>query len=95
MGPPSDTINATTDGSKPESSPSNGDRFITVNVSWIVIHLGVWNDGGCPLTFFELEYKRSNEDFWTLVSNHIEVSSFYSYISFIFILSLNLHYFFK
>lgn len=73
MGQPSETINATTDGSKPENSPTNGDRFITVNVSWIVIHLSAWNDGGCPITYFELEYKRNKEDFWTLVSNNIEV----------------------
>ncbi|XP_043281864.1 Down syndrome cell adhesion molecule-like protein Dscam2 isoform X2 [Venturia canescens] len=78
MGQPSETINATTDGSKPENSPTNGDRFITVNVSWIVIHLNAWNDGGCPITYFELEYKRNREDFWTLVSNNIEPQRSYT-----------------
>lgn len=33
----------------------------------------MWNDGGCPITHFELEYRKNGEDIWTLVSNNIEV----------------------
>lgn len=66
-------MKATTNGSKPENSPSNGDKFVTVNVSWITLHLSMWNDGGCPITHFELEYRKNGEDIWTLVSNNIEV----------------------
>lgn len=73
MGSPSEIVKATTEGSKPDDSPANGDKFITVNVSWITLHLHAWNDGGCPITYFELEYKRSGEELWTLVSNNIEV----------------------
>lgn len=76
MGSPSEFVKATTKGSKPANSPGNSDKFITVNVSWIVLHLSIWNDGGCPITWFELEYKKNNEELWTLVSNNIEV--FYS-----------------
>ncbi|XP_012280177.1 Down syndrome cell adhesion molecule-like protein Dscam2 [Orussus abietinus] len=78
MGSPSDIVKARTEGSKPESSPANGDRFITVNVSWITLHLSTWNDGGCPITYFELEYKKTDEDLWTLVSNNIEIQKTYT-----------------
>ncbi|XP_058789231.1 cell adhesion molecule Dscam2-like isoform X3 [Phymastichus coffea] len=78
MGSPSEIVKATTEGSKPDDSPANGDKFITVNVSWITLHLHAWNDGGCPITYFELEYKRSGEDLWTLVSNNIEVQKSYT-----------------
>ncbi|XP_017765729.1 PREDICTED: Down syndrome cell adhesion molecule-like protein Dscam2 [Eufriesea mexicana] len=78
MGSPSEIVKATTNGSKPENSPSNGDKFITVNVSWITLHLSMWNDGGCPITYFELEYRKSGDDIWTLVSNNIEVQKTYT-----------------
>ncbi|XP_078048429.1 cell adhesion molecule Dscam2 [Augochlora pura] len=78
MGSPSEIERATTKGSKPDESPSNGDKFLTVNVSWITLHLAMWNDGGCPITYFELEYRRSGEDIWTLVSNNIEVQKTYT-----------------
>ncbi|XP_043471452.1 Down syndrome cell adhesion molecule-like protein Dscam2 isoform X5 [Leptopilina heterotoma] len=78
MGSPSEIVKSTTEGSKPADSPASGDRFITVNVSWIILHLHMWNDGGCPITFFELEYKRSGEELWTLVSNNIEVQKSYT-----------------
>ncbi|XP_061927159.1 cell adhesion molecule Dscam2 isoform X5 [Apis cerana] len=78
MGSPSEIVKATTNGSKPENSPSNGDKFVTVNVSWITLHLSMWNDGGCPITHFELEYRKNGEDIWTLVSNNIEVQKTYT-----------------
>ncbi|KAK0170460.1 hypothetical protein PV328_011021 [Microctonus aethiopoides] len=78
MGSPSEFVKATTKGSKPANSPGNSDKFITVNVSWIVLHLSIWNDGGCPITWFELEYKKNNEELWTLVSNNIEVQKSYT-----------------
>ncbi|KAG7198654.1 hypothetical protein KM043_006011 [Ampulex compressa] len=78
MGSPSEIVKATTKGSKPDDSPSNGDKFITVNVSWITLHLSMWNDGGCPITYFELEYRRPGENTWTLVSNKIEVHKTYT-----------------
>ncbi|KAK9303509.1 hypothetical protein QLX08_004819 [Tetragonisca angustula] len=78
MGSPSEIVKATTNGSKPENSPSNGDKFVTVNVSWITLHLSMWNDGGCPITYFELEYRKNGDDIWTLVSNNIEVQKTYT-----------------
>ncbi|XP_076282094.1 cell adhesion molecule Dscam2 isoform X2 [Lasioglossum baleicum] len=78
MGSPSEIVKATTKGSKPDDSPSNSEKFVTVNVSWITLHLGMWNDGGCPITYFELEYRRIGEDIWTLVSNNIEVQKTYT-----------------
>ncbi|KAG5318479.1 DSCL protein, partial [Acromyrmex heyeri] len=78
MGRPSEIVKATTKGSKPDDSPGTGDKFVTVNVSWITLHLSTWNDGGCPITFFELEYRRSGEGIWTLVSNNIEVQKTYT-----------------
>ncbi|XP_039305921.1 Down syndrome cell adhesion molecule-like protein Dscam2 isoform X4 [Solenopsis invicta] len=78
MGRPSEIVKATTKGSKPDESPGTGDKFVTVNVSWITLHLSTWNDGGCPITFFELEYRKSGEGIWTLVSNNIEVQKTYT-----------------
>ncbi|KAG5313831.1 DSCL protein, partial [Acromyrmex insinuator] len=78
MGRPSEIVKATTKGSKPDDSPGTGDKFVTVNVSWITLHLSTWNDGGCPITFFELEYRKSGEGIWTLVSNNIEVQKTYT-----------------
>ncbi|XP_044591619.1 Down syndrome cell adhesion molecule-like protein Dscam2 isoform X3 [Cotesia glomerata] len=78
MGSPSEFVKATTKGSKPANSPGSIDKFITVNVSWIVLHLSMWNDGGCPITWFELEYRKYNEELWTLVSNNIEVQKSYT-----------------
>ncbi|KAG8038992.1 hypothetical protein G9C98_003299 [Cotesia typhae] len=78
MGSPSEFVKATTKGSKPANSPGSIDKFITVNVSWIVLHLSMWNDGGCPITWFELEYRKDNEELWTLVSNNIEVQKSYT-----------------
>lgn len=80
MGRPSEIVKATTKGSKPDESPGTGDKFVTVNVSWITLHLSTWNDGGCPITFFELEYRKSGEGIWTLVSNNIEVDILFHYI---------------
>lgn len=73
IGAPSEIVKAKTEGSKPNDSPGNEDKFIMVNVSWIIIHLGLWNDGGCPITHFEIEYKRNGDEIWTLVSNNVEV----------------------
>lgn len=73
MGSPSEFVKATTKGSKPANSPGSAEKFITLNVSWIILHLNIWNDGGCPITWFELEYRRHSEEYWTLVSNNIEV----------------------
>lgn len=75
MGSPSEVVKAVTEGSKPADSPGSADKFITCNVSWIILHLQGWQDGGCPITFFELEYKKNGEELWTLVSNNIEVNN--------------------
>lgn len=81
MGSPSEIVKATTEGSKPDDSPANGgEKFITVNVSWITMHLQTWNDGGCPITYFELQYKRSGEELWTFVANNIEVRNTRAFI---------------
>nr|XP_050864341.1 cell adhesion molecule Dscam2-like isoform X5 [Vespula vulgaris] len=78
MGSPSEIVKARTEGSKPEDSPGSSDKFITVNVSWITLHLSTWNDGGCPITYFELEFRKNGEDIWTLVSSNIEVQKTYT-----------------
>ncbi|KAI4491241.1 hypothetical protein M0802_010337 [Mischocyttarus mexicanus] len=78
MGSPSEIVKARTEGSKPEDSPGGADKFITVNVSWITLHLNAWNDGGCPITYFELEFRKNGEDTWTLVSSNIEVQKTYT-----------------
>ncbi|GLG93649.1 Down syndrome cell adhesion molecule-like protein Dscam2 [Gryllus bimaculatus] len=58
MGHPSEYIIATTDGGKPGTVPA--DKFLYVNSTSVTMYLENWVDGGCPISYFEVEYKPSN-----------------------------------
>ncbi|XP_071439149.1 cell adhesion molecule Dscam2-like [Hetaerina americana] len=73
MGNPSETIIASTDGGKPGLIPPM--EFISVNSTSVTLRLDKWNDGGCPILYFELNYRRKDEALWTQVSNSIEFQS--------------------
>ena len=46
--------------------------MLTSNVTFLTIHLRDWPDGGCPITYFVLKYKRIEEKEWRLISNKIQ-----------------------
>ena len=54
-GDPSETLNTRTKGMKPVVPEVK--RFVEVFSSSITLHLNAWDDGGCPMNYFVVEYK--------------------------------------
>ncbi|XP_057323530.1 cell adhesion molecule Dscam2-like isoform X3 [Microplitis mediator] len=63
---------ARTKGSKP--IPPHKKHLIRTNMTSVVLELTSWQDGGCPLLYFVVEYKRLPGD-WLLVSNNVSPQS--------------------
>jgi Down syndrome cell adhesion molecule len=69
-GSASDSVTVKTVGEKPISPPQ--ESFLKVNITSVILELTQWQDGGCPILYFTVEYKRygySNE--WIIVSSNI------------------------
>lgn len=62
-GSASDIQTAKTNGSKPVPPPKH--HFIRPNQTFVILELAAWLDGGCPLTYFVVEYRRLPGD-WLL-----------------------------
>lgn len=62
-GSASKTETAKTKGSKPVAPAKQ--HLIRANLTSIVLELASWQDGGCPLLYFVVEYKRLPGD-WLL-----------------------------
>ncbi len=45
--------------------------FFTTNISFVILHLDKWLDGGCPISHFIIRYKPRLQTDWVLLSNHI------------------------
>ncbi|KAJ8967482.1 hypothetical protein NQ314_002796 [Rhamnusium bicolor] len=69
-GDPSDNLNPKTRGEKP-IIPS-ADKFIEVSSNSIILHLGAWSDGGCPMLYFVIEQKKKTSTEWIQVSNNVK-----------------------
>ncbi|KAJ8982888.1 hypothetical protein NQ317_004318 [Molorchus minor] len=69
-GDPSDNLNPKTRGEKP-TGPS-ADKFIEVSSNSIILHLGAWSDGGCPMLYFVIEQKKKSSNEWIQVSNNVK-----------------------
>lgn len=54
-GESSEVLNTRTKGKKPEVPEVQ--RFVEVSSSSITLHLKAWQDGGCPMNYFVVEYK--------------------------------------
>ncbi|XP_072746740.1 cell adhesion molecule Dscam2 isoform X1 [Anoplolepis gracilipes] len=74
-GSASDIQTAKTNGSKPVPPPKY--HFVKPNQTFVILELAAWQDGGCPLTYFVVEYRRLPGD-WLLVSNNIPPQSKFS-----------------
>ncbi|XP_012218067.1 cell adhesion molecule Dscam2-like isoform X2 [Linepithema humile] len=71
-GSASDIQTAKTNGSKPLPPPKH--HFVRPNQTFAILELAAWQDGGCPLTYFVVEYRRLPGD-WLLVSNNVPPQS--------------------
>lgn len=47
---------------------------LTSNSTCISVNLDGWNDGGCPITFFVVQYKPHMQQDWILLSNNIQMA---------------------
>lgn len=65
-GSASDIQTAKTNGSKPVPPPKY--HFVKPNQTFVILELAAWQDGGCPLTYFVVEYRRQPGD-WLLGKN--------------------------
>ncbi|XP_017790457.1 PREDICTED: Down syndrome cell adhesion molecule-like protein Dscam2 [Habropoda laboriosa] len=59
---------AKTNGTKPISPTKH--QLIKVNQTFVTLELTSWQDGGCPLLYFVVEYRRQPGD-WLLVKNNV------------------------
>ncbi|XP_035704480.1 Down syndrome cell adhesion molecule-like protein Dscam2 isoform X15 [Folsomia candida] len=75
-GEASDILNTRTKGQKPGVPSAH--KFIEVSQNSVTLHLSSWDDGGCPMLYFVVEYKaRHQSDGWTMVSNSVKPSGNY------------------
>ncbi|XP_077560152.1 cell adhesion molecule Dscam1-like isoform X2 [Haemaphysalis longicornis] len=79
-GPQGETISVRTNGGRPvEPDPS---RLFEINSTFVVLHLEAWESGGCPVSYFVVQYRPEAESRqspsspgssseWTLHSNNV------------------------
>ncbi|XP_055948529.1 cell adhesion molecule Dscam2-like [Argiope bruennichi] len=69
QGNSSEVISAKTNGNAPIAPDKR--MLLTVNKTTVTVNLNSWHNGGCPISFFVIQYKPSGHHEWTLVSNNI------------------------
>ncbi|XP_044020964.1 Down syndrome cell adhesion molecule-like protein Dscam2 isoform X2 [Aphidius gifuensis] len=67
-----------TKGSKPIQPHKN--HLIRTNITSVLLELSSWQDGGCPLLYFVVEYRRLPGD-WLLVSNNVSPQQKFSIVN--------------
>nr|XP_040566824.1 Down syndrome cell adhesion molecule-like protein Dscam2 [Lepeophtheirus salmonis] len=78
VGERTETVSARTRGTSP-IAPFNED-FISVNSTSIVLKLDAWRMGGCPISSFVVEYRKSEKllqdssTSWILVNNNVKMT---------------------
>lgn len=69
-GNPSNIEMARTKGNKPQ--PPRKQHFIRANITSVSLELSAWQDGGCPILYFTVEYQKvSYSSEWILVSSNV------------------------
>ncbi|XP_054713933.1 cell adhesion molecule Dscam2-like [Uloborus diversus] len=68
-GLPSEAVTAKTLGVVPVAPRQQ--TFLRTNSTHAVLFLSEWNDGGCVITFFVIQYRLETEREWILVSDHV------------------------
>ncbi|KAK8763991.1 hypothetical protein V5799_033400 [Amblyomma americanum] len=75
-GPEGETLSVRTNGGRPlEPEPS---RLFEINSTFVVLHLDAWESGGCPVSYFVVQYRPearpsspASSSEWTLHSNNV------------------------
>lgn len=68
-GTSSNIENARTKGNEPVAPLRQ--HFIRANVTSVLLELSSWQDGGCPISYFTIEFRRNGHSDWILVSSNI------------------------
>lgn len=71
--------NARTKGKKPISPEAY--HFIRTNITSVTLDLSAWQDGGCPIQSFTVEFRRTdsaNVNDWIVVSSNVQAKSRFS-----------------
>ncbi|GFU12426.1 down syndrome cell adhesion molecule [Nephila pilipes] len=68
-GEPSPSVTTRTKGAAPMPAPQNS--FVTLNSTFVVLHLDGWQSGGCPILHFNIQYKAKYQNQWTSVPDRI------------------------
>ncbi|XP_064480165.1 cell adhesion molecule Dscam1-like isoform X2 [Ornithodoros turicata] len=65
-----ETVSVKTNGGRPLEPDSN--KLFEVNSTFVVLHLEAWDDGGCPIAYFVVQYRADGgASDWTLHSNNV------------------------
>lgn len=51
--------------------PASQQSFITLNSTYVILHLDGWQSGGCPIMYFNIQYKHKYQSQWTSVPERI------------------------
>ena len=60
----SEMVEAKTKGQVPESPPLF--QFVTTNSSQATLYLTQWEAGGCPITHFNIQFRKTSNKQWAL-----------------------------
>ncbi|CAL4108240.1 unnamed protein product, partial [Meganyctiphanes norvegica] len=76
ISPPSEPLTARTSGSPPIPPPTR--RVATSNSSSVMVWLGRWEDGGCPITHYMLEIRHPQDSSWTTLASSLAPQEVYA-----------------
>ncbi|XP_076349782.1 cell adhesion molecule Dscam1-like isoform X2 [Tachypleus tridentatus] len=68
-GEPSETVTVITKGMAP--IPPSKQSLLSINSTWVNIHLAAWDNGVCPISYFSLRYKVETDNTWRILSDHV------------------------
>ncbi|GIX70550.1 down syndrome cell adhesion molecule-like protein Dscam2, partial [Caerostris extrusa] len=46
--------------------------LLNINTTFVVLNLYAWKTGGCPISFFVVQYKAKGQREWVLVSSNLD-----------------------
>ncbi|XP_042913100.1 cell adhesion molecule Dscam1, partial [Parasteatoda tepidariorum] len=70
-GEPSVEVTTRTLGAAPMSP--HGSHFLSPNTTFVVLNLGAWQSGGCPIKHFEIQYRPKYISQWSKVVEKLEM----------------------
>ncbi|GIY24729.1 down syndrome cell adhesion molecule [Caerostris darwini] len=51
--------------------PASQNSFVTLNSTFVVLHLVGWQSGGCPILHFNIQYKAKYQNQWISIPDRI------------------------